>query len=232
VDLAEFLAQISQATDIVPLLDEVEPQEEGYARSAEALRTYVALAQQDIGVKLPVPENPLAPGGSYAGMALLVARLKLLGDLPQTVSFPDGSPKYEGDVVEAVKRFQLRHALAASGSLGSETVKQLNVPLADRVRQLQFSLERWRWFPHEIATPLIVVNVPAFRLYGLDEPHHIALKMKVVVGKAMRSETPVFIGNMTYVVFRPDWGGSAEHCAQRDCPAVRKGPRIPLQKRI
>ena len=224
VNLAEFLAQISHATDIVPLLDEVEPQEEGYARSAEALRTYLTLAQQDIGVKLPVPEKPLAPGGSYAGMALLVARLKLLGDLPQTVSFPDGSPKYEGDVVEAVKRFQLRHALAASGSLGSETVKQLNVPLADRVRQLQFSLERWRWFPHEIATPLIVVNVPAFRLYGLDEPHHIALKMNVVVGKAMRSETPVFIGNMTYVVFRPDWGVPPSIVRSEIVPPLEKDP--------
>jgi L,D-transpeptidase YcbB len=71
---------------------------------------------------------------------------------------------------------------------------------------LQFSHERWRWLPHDLATPLIAVNVPAFRLYGFDEPHHIALKMNVVVGKAMRSETPAFIGNMTYLVFRPDWG--------------------------
>ena len=77
--------------------------------------------------------------------------------------------KYEGDVVEAVKSFQLRHALAVTGSLGPETVRQLNVPIADRVRQLQFSLERWRWLPHELATPLIAVNVPAFRLYGFDD---------------------------------------------------------------
>jgi murein L,D-transpeptidase YcbB/YkuD len=223
-DLAEFLAQISQATDIVPLLDEVEPQEDGYTRSAEALRTYITLAQQDSGVKLPVPEKPVTPGGSYAGTALLVAKLKLVGDLSQTASLPDGSTKYEGDVVEAVKSFQIRHGLTATGSLGSETVKQLNVPLADRVRQLQFSLERWRWFPHEIATPLIVVNVPAFRLYGVDEPHHIALKMNVVVGKAMRSETPVFIGNMTYLVFRPDWGVPPSIARREIVPPLEKDP--------
>ena len=223
-DLAEFLAQISQATDIVPLLDEVEPQEDGYTRSAEALRTYIALAQQDTGVKLPVPEKPVTPGGNYVGMALLVAKLKLVGDLSQTASLPEGSTKYEGDVVEAVKSFQLRHGLTATGSLGSETVKQLNVPLADRVRQLQFSLERWRWFPHEIATPLIVVNVPAFRLYGFDEPHHIGLKMNVVVGKAMRSETPVFIGNMTYLVFRPDWGVPPSIARREIVPPLEKDP--------
>jgi murein L,D-transpeptidase YcbB/YkuD len=29
--------------------------------------------------------------------------------------------------------------------------------------------------------------------------------MKVVVGKAYRRQTPVFSGNMTYVIFRPPW---------------------------
>jgi murein L,D-transpeptidase YcbB/YkuD len=223
-DLPEFLAQVSQAADIVPLMDELEPQEDGYSRTAQALRTYLVLAQQDPAEKLSVPEKPVAPGSTYAGMALLVPKLKLVGDLPQGATVPEGSVKYEGDVVEAVKRFQLRHALAVTGSLGPETVRQLNVPIADRVRQLQFALERWRWLPHELATPLIAVNVPAFRLYGFDEPHHIALKMNVVVGKAMRSETPAFIGNMTYLVFRPDWGVPPTILRKEILPPLQKDP--------
>ena len=222
--LPEFLAQISQSADIVPLLDEVEPQEDGYSRSSQALRTYLALAPQDSAEKLPVPEKPVAPGGTYPGMALLVTKLKLVGDLPEGATVPEGSVKYEGDVVEAVKRFQLRHTLAVTGSLGPETVRQLNVPIADRVRQLQFSLERWRWLPHDLTTPLIAVNVPAFRLYGFDEPHHIALKMNVVVGKAMRSETPAFIGNMTYLVFRPDWGVPPIIVRKEILPPLQKDP--------
>src|SRR6202162_5826928 len=82
-DLPEFVAQISQSADIVPLLDEVEPQEDGYSRSSQALRTYLSLAQQDPPEKLTVPEKPVAPGGAYSGMALLVTKLKLVGDLPQ-----------------------------------------------------------------------------------------------------------------------------------------------------
>jgi murein L,D-transpeptidase YcbB/YkuD len=223
-DLPEFLAQISQAADIVPLLDEVEPQEDGYSRTSQALRAYLALAQQDSAEKLPVPEKPVVPGGTYAGMKLLVTKLKFVGDLPQDTTFREGSVKYEGDVVEAVKRFQIRHALAVTGSLGRETVRQLNVPIADRVRQLQFSLERWRWLPHELATPLIAVNVPAFRLYGFDKPHHITLKMNVVVGKAMRSETPAFIGSMTYLVFRPDWGVPPTILRREILPPLQKDP--------
>jgi L,D-transpeptidase YcbB len=223
-DLPEFLSQISQSDDIVPLLDKAEPQEDGYSRSSQALRTYLALAQQDPAEKLAVPEKPVAAGGTYGGMALLVAKLRLGGDLPQSATLPEGSVKYEGDVVEAVKRFQLRHALAVTGSLGPETVRQLNVPIADRVRQLQFALERWRWLPHELATPLIAVNVPAFRLYGFDQPHHIGLKMNVVVGKAMRSETPAFIGNMTYLVFRPDWGVPPTILHREILPPLQKDP--------
>jgi murein L,D-transpeptidase YcbB/YkuD len=223
-DLPEFVAQISKSDDIAPLLDEVEPHEDGYSRTSDALRTYLALEQQDPAEKLPVPEKPVAAGGTYAGMALLMAKLKLVGDLPQGATLPAGSVKYEGDVVQAVKRFQLRHAQAVTGSLGLETVRQLNVPIADRVRQLQFALERWRWLPHELATPLIAVNVPAFRLYGFDEPHHIGLKMNVVVGKAMRSETPAFIGNMTYLVFRPDWGVPSVIVRREILPPLQKDP--------
>ena len=223
-DLPGFLSQISQASDIVQLLDEVEPQEDGYSRTSQALRTYLSLAHQDPSEKLPAPDEPVAAGDTYSGMALLVTKLKLVGDLPENATLQQGSVKYEGDVVEAVKRFQLRHALAVTGSLGPETVRQLNVPIADRVRQLQFALERWRWLPHNVATPLIAVNVPAFRLYGFDEPHHIGLKMNVVVGKAMRSETPTFIGNMTYLVFRPDWGVPPVIVRKEIIPPLQKDP--------
>jgi L,D-transpeptidase YcbB len=223
-DLPGFLSQISQASDIVPLLDEVEPQEDGYLRTSQALRTYLSLAQQDPSEKLPVPEKPVAAGGTYSGMALLVTKLKLMGDLPENATLQQGPVKYEGDVVEAVKRFQLRHGLAATGGLGPETVHQLNVPIADRIRQLQLTLERWRWLPHDVTTPFIAINVPAFRLYGFDEPHHISLKMNVVVGKAMRSETPAFIGNMTYLVFRPDWGVPPVIVRKEILPPLQKDP--------
>jgi murein L,D-transpeptidase YcbB/YkuD len=66
--------------------------------------------------------------------------------------------------------------------------------------------------------------VPAFRLYGFDEPHHIALKMDVIVGKAMRSETPAFIGNMTYLVFRPDWGVPSTIMRKEILPPLQKDP--------
>jgi L,D-transpeptidase YcbB len=81
----------------------------------------------------------------------------------------------------------------------------LNTPFRRRVRQLQMALERWRWLPHEFARPPIVVNVPEFRLHALDASSHSALEMNVVVGRAFRHQTPVFAGQMHYLIFRPYW---------------------------
>jgi murein L,D-transpeptidase YcbB/YkuD len=84
-------------------------------------------------------------------------------------------------------------------------VKQLNVPLGERVRQLQLTLERWRWLPDEFSAPPIVVNIPDFRLRTLDAENRVTMDMRVVVGKVMDTQTPVFSRDMTFVVFRPYW---------------------------
>jgi murein L,D-transpeptidase YcbB/YkuD len=84
-------------------------------------------------------------------------------------------------------------------------LKQLNVPLSDRIRQLQLALERWRWLPSDFSAPPIIVNIPDFRLRALDENNKVALEMRVVVGKSLRTQTPVFSRDMTYVVLRPYW---------------------------
>ena len=129
---------------------------------------------------------------------------------------------YSGPLVDAVKRFQRRHGLDDDGRLGAATIKQLNVPLQDRVLQLQLTLERWRWLPAEFSAPPIIVNIPDFRLRALDEDNKVVLDMRVVVGKAMRTQTPVFTRNMTYVVLRPYWNVP---------PSILRGEIVPAIQR-
>jgi murein L,D-transpeptidase YcbB/YkuD len=131
--------------------------------------------------------------------------LLLVGDLSPNATPPADSQTYDGALVEAVKHFQRRHGLKDDGRLGSDTLRQLNVPLSNRVLQLQLALERWRWLPLEFSAPPIVVNIPDFRLRALDENNKVTLDMRVVVGKSMPTQTPVFSRDMTYVVLRPYW---------------------------
>jgi len=77
--------------------------------------------------------------------------------------------------------------------------------LSHRVRQMQLTLERWRWLPALFQTAPVVANIPEFRLRAYDKDFNIAVTMNVVVGKAYGHQTPVFTDTMKYVVFRPYW---------------------------
>jgi murein L,D-transpeptidase YcbB/YkuD len=222
-DLAQFLRdRILSTSDLQAVLDNVEPPFVGYRRTEQALAQYIELARTDDGEKLPAVTKPIDPGNSYAGVPRLARFLRLVGDLPPDDALNGDAQTYGGPLVDAVKRFQRRHGLDADGRLGPATIKELNVPLQDRVRQLQLTLERWRWLPAEFSAPPIIVNIPDFRLRALDESNNVALDMRVVVGKAMRTQTPVFTREMSYVVLRPYWNVPPSILRGEIAPAIQR----------
>jgi murein L,D-transpeptidase YcbB/YkuD len=184
-DLAGVLYQLMSSHDVAADLDRLEPPFEGYWRTEKALARYLALAREDT-------DSP--------GLPRAERLLRLVGDLG-----PAGDPAQNDTLVDAVKRFQTRHGLEPDGRIGKATLQQLNTPLAQRVRQLQLVLERWRWLPHSFPRPPIVVNIPEFRLRAYDDRYRPEIEMKVVVGKAYHHKTPVFSNEMTHVIFRPYW---------------------------
>jgi murein L,D-transpeptidase YcbB/YkuD len=220
-DLTQFLREkILASSDIPALIDSVEPPFVRYRQTREALLRYIELARTDDGEKLPAPGKPVDPGSSYSGAPRLRRLLKLVGDLPADAPAPSDPDTYDPALVGAVRSFQRRHGLDGDGRLGPATIQQLNVPLSDRVRQLQLALERWRWLPAGFTAPPIVVNIPDFRLRAVDSEGRIAIDMPVVVGKAMRNETPVFSREMTYIVFRPYWNVPPSILRSEIIPAI------------
>ena len=206
INLSSFLRQrLIQAADVKAILEGIEPPYEGYRRTETALKQYIDMAREDSGELLPIPKKPVEPGGQYPSPTRLVQLLRRMGDLPAGASVPLDSNTYAEPLVDAVKRFQARHGLDPDGRLGKATFAQLNTPVSQRVRQLQLTLERWRWVPHRFSRPPIVVNIPEFELRALDDSYGTELEMKVVVGKAYGHQTPVFAANMNQVIFRPYW---------------------------
>jgi murein L,D-transpeptidase YcbB/YkuD len=221
-DLPTFLRdKLIHGADVRAGLEEVEPPFAGYRRTQKALQQYMELWRQDDGEQLPVPAKPVDPGGTYDGVPRLTRLLRLLGDLPDG-AVAENSSIYNGPLVDAVKHFQARHGLGPDGRLGTQTLKQLNMPLSFRVEQLRLTLERWRWVPYQFPRPPIVVNIPEFRLRTYNQDGTIDLMMNVIVGKAYRHETPVFERDMKYVVFRPYWNVPPSILRSEIVPAIRK----------
>jgi murein L,D-transpeptidase YcbB/YkuD len=224
-DLPEFLkTNVVEASDVAGALAQVEPPYPGYKRTIQALHTYLQLAKESDGQPLPAVTKPVAPGDSYPGVPQLTGRLRLVGDLPADANVPPDATIYQAPLVDALKSFQRRFGREPDGRITAQTLADLNVPLSSRVRQMQLTLERWRWLavaPH--AAPL-VANIPEFRLRAYDENFKVALSMNVVVGKAYGHDTPVFGDSMAYVVFRPYWSVPYSIARAEFLPKITRDP--------
>ncbi|HEX8151906.1 MAG TPA: peptidoglycan-binding protein, partial [Thermoanaerobaculia bacterium] len=197
------LTELAAASDPAALLREVEPPFPEYRRLQSALVTYRRIAAES-EKEPPLPAvKALKPGESYSALPQLARMLRRFGDL--TAPFDETRGVYDGALVDAVKRFQSRHNLEPDGVLGARGFAQLNIPAARRVEQIVLALERWRWMPTGFDAPPIIVNIPEFRLRAWNDAGATALTMRVVVGTAYTNQTPVFDGDMKYVVFRPYW---------------------------
>jgi murein L,D-transpeptidase YcbB/YkuD len=183
------------------------------------------LAASDTPLGFP-GATTIRPGEAYEGAAALRRRLVAVGDLPDGTPGAAGEARYEGEIVEGVRRFQSRHGLASDGILGRQTQAALSVPLARRVRQIELALERLRWLPDLDPDRFLAVNIPMFRLWVWDHvPPNGAPEfgMNVIVGRAL-TRTPVFVDEMRYLIFRPYWNVPRSILASEMLPAMRRDP--------
>ena len=193
-DLVPALETALETHDVADTLARFRSAHAGYRRLRDALariRTLRAWQPVDAG-------PPLRLGASGPRVAQLAARLTASGDL--------AAPRaaFDAEVDAAVRRFQRLHGLEADGIAGPQTLRELNVPLADRVRQLELNLERWRWLPATLGERYAVINIPQFQLAVIERERSV-LAMRIVVGKDFDHRTPVFSSAIGEVVFSPDW---------------------------
>jgi murein L,D-transpeptidase YcbB/YkuD len=224
-DLPEFLKEnVADASDVAGVVAEVEPPYPGYQRTIQALHAYLEFAKEDDGNQLPAIQKTIAPGESYPSVPQLIRLLRLVGDLPADAGLPTGGTVYEPPLADAVRSFQRRHGRAPDGRITAQTLADLNVPFTRRIRQMQLTLERWRWLPVGLHSTPIVANIPEFRLRAYDENYKVALSMNVVVGKAYDHNTPVFSDTMQYVVFRPYWSVPHSIAKAEFLPRIARDP--------
>lgn len=193
------------------------------ARLGDYRRLAADVSLADVSA-LPVS---LDPGDVSGDLAPLARRLSALGDLPPGDAALPAAGVYAGALVDAVRRFQVRHGLEPDGVIGKRTSRELSMPLAWRVRQIEFSLERLRWLPDLNKGRVVFVNIPMFHLWAweaADADLAPSLEAGVIVGEALDHQTPVFVEDMRYLVFRPYWNLPRSIVETETLPAIAADP--------
>jgi L,D-transpeptidase YcbB len=170
-----------------------------YARIKEALLSYSAIQVRGGWPMLPA-DAKLAPGESGPNVALLRRRLVISDDMASELEAGD---VYDEAVIEAVKRFQVRHGLDATGSVGTQTLKALNVPVAQRIKQLEASVERLAGMDFIFAERYVVVNIPAAFVEAIAHDK-VERRYRVIVGK-IDKPSPTLTAYITAINLNPTW---------------------------
>ena len=147
-----------------------------------------------------VTAGRLEPGQSGPDVIALRDRLMRMGYLTRSVS-----ATYDDALTDAVILFQDDHGLEPDGVAGQETIAQINIGVRQRLEQVILGMERQRWLNRERGDRHILVNIPDFHAYVIDD-EHVSFETRVVVGHRERDRnTPEFSDVMEHMVINPSW---------------------------
>src|ERR1700694_545071 len=181
-----------------------------------------ALSYSDLAVRGGWPAIPadakfvLSVQGPYDD--LLRRRLLISGDLaPDKATGP-----YDDVVAEALKRFQLRHGLAATGTVTPRTLVALNIPVQKRIKQLEASLERLANMTFPFGPRYVVVNLPATFAEAVENDV-VMRRYRVIVGKTEKP-SPTLTAEITSVNLNPTWTVPSSIAKTEISAHMRKDP--------
>ena len=226
-DVAAALQQaLSQGQGgIRAALQELLPKNQGYVRLRESLHRY---RQVQAAGGWPTVAAGLKPGSRGPRVQDLRARLHASGDLT-------GSPTeavFDSSVTEALRRFQRRHGLGETGIVNAATQTALNVPVAQRIRQVELNMERWRWLPDDFGnhSRYILVNIPSFTMKVIEDGKRV-FESNVVVGRQER-QTPALTADMAYLVLSPKWYVPRTIAVKDKLPQLQRNPKALARQNI
>jgi murein L,D-transpeptidase YcbB/YkuD len=219
IDVAVVLEKALKENRIREALRNLIPPYKIYSRLRQALAHYRALVSKG-GWQIVSDGPALKKGDNDSRVIELKRRLAVSGDISSDAL--SSEKLFDEALEQAVRKFQMRHALKSDGVVGPKTLKALNIPADKRARQIELNLERLRWSFRNLGRRYILVNIADFSL-DVVEARQRVLSMKVVVGKPYW-HTPVFSAEMTYLVMNPDWNVPKSIAVRDILPKIKKDP--------
>lgn len=188
-----------------------------YKLLKEKLEKYYAIAKQGGWPQIMAASKQLKKGISSPEIVILKKRLQFTNDMAA-----DTTPLFNETLEAGIKNFQIRFGYTPTGILTDGQIKDMNVPVVNRIQQLLINMGRMQWMINEPKGQMIVVNIPEFILHVKDGAKKV-FDMNVVVGKEGHN-TMMFTGNLNQVVFSPYWNLPESIVKKEILPAMERNP--------
>jgi murein L,D-transpeptidase YcbB/YkuD len=188
-----------------------------YKLLKEKLKSYYDISKMGGWPVIPATVKKLKPGTSSPEVLLLKKRLSLTGDMAA-----DTTPVFTPALTAGINNFQERFGYTPTGVLTDQQIKDMNVPVNERIKQILVNMGRMQWIIQEPKGQMIVVNIPEFILHVKDGAQKV-FDMNVVVGKEGHN-TMMFTGNLNQVVFSPYWNVPPSIVEKEILPAMSRNP--------
>lgn len=175
-----------------------------YYKLETVLRQYKKLDRSKKWKPIVPEETPykdLRPDAVSSTIAQVRTRLYLLGDLKNDSK----SNVYDRELMDAVMKYKVRNGFKPNYILSEEHIKEMNVPIADKMETLRLNMERCREISAQMAgsDEYVLVNVPSYEMKYVKNGK-VVLTSPVFVGAPL-TKTTIFNGEIDRIVFSPYW---------------------------
>lgn len=183
--------------------DEFAPSNPQYKRLRDQLIKYKTIKDAGGWPIVNSTEEEIQRGYKNEVVKTLKKRLKAEGFLEGEDSTFTNS--YDSATAVAINALKRTYGYKEDGKAGKTFLKEVNIPVNERIQQILINMERMRWIPTQTGDTgrAIMVNIPEYKLHVYEGGKPV-WDMNVVVGKEGTSTT-VFTGRLSTIVFSPYW---------------------------
>lgn len=191
---------------------------ESYKALKDQLARYYDIAKKGGWPSITAAKKTYKKGVSDPAILNIKRHLQITGDMPGG----DTTQVFNDSLEIGVKNYQRRFGYTPDGIITAALIKEMNIPVLERVQQILINMGRMRWMPTRPSGNLILVNIPEFVLHLYDGKKRV-WDMNVVVGKEGHN-TMMFTGDLNQVVFSPYWNVPPSIVRKEILPALEKNP--------
>lgn len=211
--------------DVVNFLAELQPKSKKYLQLQKALKQVNSYKTVN-WLKISPPSKKLKVGDRDTCIYQINQQLLALGLIDSSKIGLNDFSIYDSLFENNLKTFQGANGLVADGVLSKSTIEKLNITPNEYKNKIIASLERFRWFDYSDTSKYVLVNIPDFRLYVVEngeEKFDITVcagrkryanfeklflayqKNKSWQNKPEDWETPILYSRISHLILNPTW---------------------------